>query len=247
MPFTPAHAALVLPPFRSRYFSVTGLTIGSMTPDFEYFIRMSVNGVYGHTFPGLFFFDVPVGLLLAVTFHQIVKKSLISNLPIYFQSRFYCAPGFNFLAYLKKHYLIFFVSVLVGAVSHIFWDNFTHSDGYFVQHLDIYEDTYIPLYGTRYPLFFALQHISTLIGLGAILISIMLLRPRPEYKANKPSVYYWLSVMVITFVVMSARFAFKSSDLNLGNIVVVSISGFCIALIVTGMYTRFNTQSQSIG
>ena len=37
-----------------------------MVPDFEYFIRMNVKGIYGHTFWGLFYFDIPVALLIAV-------------------------------------------------------------------------------------------------------------------------------------------------------------------------------------
>jgi hypothetical protein len=42
MPFTFAHPAIVLPlkHLPKRWYSLTGLIIGSMTPDFEYFIRM---------------------------------------------------------------------------------------------------------------------------------------------------------------------------------------------------------------
>ena len=53
MPFTPAHTALVLPFIQKRYLSATGLIAGSVAPDFEYFFKMSTNGVHGHTIPGL--------------------------------------------------------------------------------------------------------------------------------------------------------------------------------------------------
>jgi hypothetical protein len=241
MPFTPAHSAIVLPFISSRYFSATGLIAGSVAPDFEYFIRMSVEGE--HTLYGLFYFDTPVALALAVLFHLVIKKSFITNLPAFFRHRFYCALPFNFLKYLKKHYIIVLMSILMGAFSHILWDSFTHGDGYFAQRLDIYDKTYMTFFGIRYPLFFALQHISTLVGLSAIIAFIISLKPQPVHNPNKTSWYYWLSVMLITFVVMGMRFAIKSSDLNLGNFVVVSISGFCIALIITGMmYSKSNFQ-----
>jgi hypothetical protein len=243
MPFTPAHPAIVLPFLRSRYFSATGLIMGSMAPDFEYFIRMNTGSEHGHTLPGLFYFDLPVSLLFATLFHLVVKKSLVSNLPVFFQHRFCCSFRFNFLIYLKKHYLIFMLSVLAGAFTHILWDSFTHNTGYFAQRLDVYKNTFISFLGIRYPLFFVLQQLSTLLGLVIVLTFIIFLKPQFVQKSNKPSLYYWLSVMLITFVVTGIRFAFKSSDLNLGNFVVVSISGFCVALIVAGMYPRFNFQS----
>jgi len=42
MPFTFSHPAIVLPlaTLRRQWISATGLIIGSITPDFEYFIRM---------------------------------------------------------------------------------------------------------------------------------------------------------------------------------------------------------------
>ncbi|MEG1227787.1 MAG: DUF4184 family protein, partial [Flavobacterium sp.] len=32
-----------------KWFSLTGLVIGSMIPDFEYFIRMRIQSIYSHT------------------------------------------------------------------------------------------------------------------------------------------------------------------------------------------------------
>jgi hypothetical protein len=83
MPFTPAHSAIVLPFVRinPKYVSATGLIIGSLTPDFEYFFKMSVNGVHGHTLPGLLYFDLPVATALALVFHLVVKRNFINNVP----------------------------------------------------------------------------------------------------------------------------------------------------------------------
>lgn len=58
MPFTFSHPAIILP-FKylpNRWISMTGLIIGSLTPDFEYFIRMKIESYYSHTNAGLFLF-----------------------------------------------------------------------------------------------------------------------------------------------------------------------------------------------
>ena len=79
MPFTAAHPAIVLPLIKRnpRMVSATGLIAGSLAPDFEYFLKLSVNGVHGHTLWGLIYFDIPVAAFLAVLFHALVKNNLI--------------------------------------------------------------------------------------------------------------------------------------------------------------------------
>lgn len=233
MPFTPAHPAILLPFFRSRYASVTGLIAGSMAPDFEYFLRMNVKGEYGHTIAGSFYFDLPVALAIAWVFHLLVRESFIRNLPAFFQNRFSCVVLFDFKSFLKKHFLIFLLSAWVGAISHIFWDGFTHNDGYFARHLSIYKGPSIPFLGTNYPLFFALQQISSLLGLAAIFIYICFLPRGAQKQKAKPSFYYWMSITLVTFIVTGIRFSIRSEDLSLGSVAEVSITGFCAGLIIT--------------
>ncbi|AIK36171.1 hypothetical protein BG07_3819 [Bacillus pseudomycoides] len=56
MPFTFAHPAAVIPFCKKqRYVSVTALVLGSMVPDFEYFLHFRPYGVIGHTFRVLLF------------------------------------------------------------------------------------------------------------------------------------------------------------------------------------------------
>ena len=110
MPFTPAHPAIILPLIRWRYFSATGLIVGSLSPDFEYFFKMSVDSIHSHSRMGLFYFDLPVTIVLALLFHQLVKVNLIGNLPAFLQKRFQDTLHFNFLKYLKRNWWIFLYS-----------------------------------------------------------------------------------------------------------------------------------------
>jgi hypothetical protein len=55
MPFTFSHPAIILPLayLPKKWYSMTGLVIGSLVPDFEYFLRMSMAGYHSHTIAGL--------------------------------------------------------------------------------------------------------------------------------------------------------------------------------------------------
>jgi hypothetical protein len=90
MPFTFSHPAAVLPLkyLPKKWFSVTGLVVGSLTPDFEYFIRMRIYSSLSHTWTGLFFFDLPLAIILASVFHLLVKDQLIESLTHFLHARF---------------------------------------------------------------------------------------------------------------------------------------------------------------
>jgi hypothetical protein len=235
MPFTPGHPAIILPLIRSRYFSATGLIIGSLSPDFEYFFKMSVNGIHGHTKAGLLYFDLPVTIILSIVFHQVVKGNLIGNLPVSFQRRFQDTLNLDFLTYLKANWVIFLISALVGAASHIFWDSFTHNNRFFVrQFADFYSSTSISFQGVSYPLFYVLQQISTVVGLTVVSFYILVKKPVQGGEVVTPRVSYWLLVLAIAIVVLRLRFFIDPSAYNLGNVVVTSITGLLIGVVCCG-------------
>lgn len=235
MPFTGAHPAIILPFVRLNpgYISATGLVIGSVSPDFEYFLKMDVSSRYSHTISGIFYFDIPVTILLAFVFHLVVKRNLIMNLPAGLQKRFQDLFRSNFKEYFKNHVLVFILCAVAGAAIHILWDSFTHNDTYFANRLDFINDKFVPILGTRYPMFFVLQQISTAVGLSAIVIYIICMKPE-DIKTYKPSWNYWIWVIAIVSVTFAVRFMISSRDLSLANIVVTSVSGFLIAFVAMG-------------
>ncbi len=159
MPFTFSHPALVLPlSFLPRHwFSMTGLIIGSLTPDFEYFLRMKIQSDYSHTLSGLFWFDLPLGILLTFIFHNIVRNSLFDNLPSTLYTRFASFKKFDWNYYFTRNWFVVIISIIIGAASHIFWDSFTHFDGYFVQTIpDLSKST--DIYGIKIQVLKKLQH-----------------------------------------------------------------------------------------
>jgi hypothetical protein len=246
MPFTPAHVSIVLPflKYDKRYVSATGLIIGSMAPDFEYFLRMNVEGTMGHTFWGLLYFDVPVAIFFAFVFHKIVRHNLIVNLPAFLQLRFKSLLQFNFPQYFRRYFYVFIISAWLGALSHVFWDSFTHFNGYFVRHIPFMKTLFVKFSGTRYPIWFILQHVSTIIGLLILSLYVYSISPQPSDVSTKPSLLYWILMIGIASAVVFIRFTVRSSDYGLGNVIVTCISGIGVALIVCGL-VRFNHRVSS--
>lgn len=241
MPFTPAHPAIVLPFIKRKYFSATGLIVGSVSPDFEYFFKASVSGVHGHTLPGIFYFDLPVAVFVSFVFHLLVKESLINNLPGFLQSRLQPLLLLNFTDFIRKHYLVFLGSVILGASSHIFWDGFTHNGKFFVEYLPIYKGTYVPFQGVNYPLWYALQHISTVVGGIILAIYIYCLPVSSSQKVTEPRLVYWVVLIAMALVLFVLRFTIFSTKFDLGNAVVTSISALLLAMCLISSIPYFNT------
>jgi Domain of unknown function (DUF4184) len=237
MPFTPAHTAIVLPFLRinPERVSATALVIGSVAPDFEYFLKMSVNGQHSHTFLGIFYFDIPVTIGLAFLFHEVVKKNLISNLPAFFQYRFQLLLQLDFKEHFKRYYWVVIISAGIGSFSHIFWDAFTHNDGFFAQRITLYKHMVVPFDGVRYPLFYGLQHISTYVGLTIVMTYIFLLKPDKNTVICSPLILYWLLIILISSLVIFLRFFFDNKSPDLGNVVVSSVSAILFAALVCGL------------
>lgn len=240
MPFTPAHAAIVLPLIRQQKFSATALIVGSMAPDFEYFFKMSVSSEHSHTLAGLFYFDIPIVILLSLIFHTVAKRNLILNLPSFLQRRFLHTLQLDFVQYIRQHWIIFLCSAVLGATSHIVWDSFTHSAGYFVQELPFFQSIRIPYDGARYPLFYALQHISTFTGLFIVLVYIICMPMAPAAVA-RPKVLYWIVLTIITAICVWIRYSIHPENMHIGNRVVSIISGMCLGVMIAGFVNFKNT------
>lgn len=234
MPFTLSHTALVLPLYRKRYFSATALIVGSVAPDFEYFFKMGVNSYYSHTIAAIFYYNIPVAVFLSFVFHLVVKRNLLHNLPPYFQRRFQDTLNFDIKTFFKEHWLMFLISAMIGAASHIFWDSFTHGSGYFVKRLSIYKGNYIPFDGVKYPLFYALQYISTGVGLIVLALFIIYKKNDESIVVYRPQLKYWLIFSAIVVLAMALRFIPFPEDIEVGSVIVSIISSACMAGIICG-------------
>jgi hypothetical protein len=238
MPFTFSHPAIILPLtyLPKKWYSLTGLVVGSLAPDFEYFLRMKVQSNYSHTFIGLFWFDLTLGLLLAFLFHNFARDPLFDNLPLILKSRLEVFQHFHWNAYFKENWIVVSVCVLIGAASHLFWDGFTHEHGYFAETIPGLTNA-INVLGRQIPIFKILQHSSTLVGGLIIVYSLLKLLKDQNVKAEI-NLKYWSILIFLTFVIISVRLL-NGLDYKLyGHVIVTGIAASLISLVLTPWIVR---------
>ena len=246
MPFTFSHPAIVLPLtfLPRRWYSFTGLVIGSLTPDFEYFLRMRIESKYSHTLGGIFWFDLPLGIILSYLFHHIVRDRLFDNLPTVLSARLSRFKHVDWHSYFKTNWLIVLISIFIGAVSHLFWDSFTHDHGYFVQNIPALTNT-LDILGLHLPVLKILQHGSTFVGGLVILFALFRLTPDKSV-TGKLNLNYWGIFTMLTLTIIALRL-FNGLDIKqYGNVIVTAISAGLISLTVTPFLTKTNKAQREI-
>ncbi|OMF36720.1 hypothetical protein BK133_08735 [Paenibacillus sp. FSL H8-0548] len=164
MPHTFAHPLFAAPLKKIiPSLSLTGLILGSMSPDFEYFVSMQPFRSIGHSVLGLLLLVLPACIAFSLVFHRIVKPALPELLPDIGSMKPYAA-------YLNRpwslatwqEWMRFILSVIIGFLTHVFVDHFTHSSGWFVQRIPFLQKIII---GDE--LYHILQHFLTLSGFAA--------------------------------------------------------------------------------
>ena len=83
MPFTLAHPAAAVPLARAlgHRAVLSALVIGTMVPDFWRFMPFEMRRADSHSVAGFFWFCLPVGLLVYLVYHLLMKRPLLDLLP----------------------------------------------------------------------------------------------------------------------------------------------------------------------
>ena len=180
MPATFAHPAAVLPFhfFGRQWFNFTALVIGSMTPDFGYYVRRFDVATYAHSFSGTIVFCVPVGLLAFAIFRPL-RAPLCDLLPEPHRSALTPLTTAR-LSLTTRTFFVLCVSVLIGAWTHTIADSCTHKTGWVVQHVPWMQTTLFHSGAADFPVHQLLQHAgSTLGSLALIGTYVVWLRHQP--------------------------------------------------------------------
>lgn len=156
MPFTFSHPIAAIP-FARFGLPLSALIIGSMTPDFPYFLHGSTSAQYGHSLIGTLLFCVPAGLFALWLWHRVLDVPLRSLLPTCVQRKLPRAANI-FRFWPTKQLLLIIIALLIGALTHIVWDSFTHANGFMVRNwAGLREPIFTHSHGTVY-VFKVLQH-----------------------------------------------------------------------------------------
>ncbi|MEK5038496.1 DUF4184 family protein [Sporosarcina sp. FSL K6-3457] len=242
MPLTFAHPAAILPFSRkSRYIHFSALVLGSMAPDFEYFLKGRPMGEIGHTFAGFVWFNLPLVILIYFIYRIFVHETLFSHLPICLQDSHPKSIDSNGIVKI----VVFCYSALFGMVTHIVWDSFTHINGYMVLEFPEFFTFSANIYGFSIPLYKFLQHGSTLLGLTIILI-YMYVRASSQknhsrnHVSTKHKLIFWssTSLLAVVFVFLWYLMDYVSIS-SYGVVVVRMIDSFLLSLLVSSLAFKY--------
>ena len=165
MPFTISHAAAVLPLqriTRSRI-PLAALMIGSMSPDFSYFLPFDLGRTSTHDFDGMFMFCWPVGLVLWLLFVKLLERPTVELLPAAWRERI---P--RSLPVTPRALLLASLGILIGAMTHIAWDSFTHANTQINNLFPVLDTELFEFHGHPIRVYFVLQYASSVAGLLAL-------------------------------------------------------------------------------
>lgn len=245
MGFTFSHPALILPVryLPRKIYSLNGLIVGSMIPDFEYFIRLDNISTFGHTFTGLFLFDLPAALFVLIIYHQIIRPTLVKNLPSFLKSRLANFSTFNFINYIKSNWAIVIFSILFGALTHIFWDGFTSANGYFVMDNPIME-TRIKLFDIEFYTYKIIKHLSSLIGC-IILLFLFFELPVVKNHSLKPDKNYWILFILLIISISLFQLLPYLPSIPPDKLIKKLVSSSLFSLLLLSLYYKISLKKEN--
>lgn len=166
VPFTISHAAAVLPLQRTGIsrLPLAALMIGSMSPDFAYFLPAVLNRASSHDLEGIFLFCLPVGLALWLLFARLIERPTIELLPSPWRER---VPRSD-ATFSPRVLALASLAVVLGALTHVAWDAFTHAgtpvtNAFAFFNAEVFQAGNRPVHVYR-----VLQYLSSVIGLMAL-------------------------------------------------------------------------------
>ena len=178
MPFTPAHAVVALPFVRTPLVPAA-IAIGAMTPDIPLFFRTWPSYALTHSWIGVVTIDLVLAFALVLVWRLVLRPAVIPLTPRWFALRWprewltgrgsgwwslwggrRASAGKRVVAGV---WLV--ASMLLGALTHVVWDAFTHTDRWGTHLIPFLDERTGPFYNAD------IAHwVSSFFGLGVIAI-----------------------------------------------------------------------------
>jgi Domain of unknown function (DUF4184) len=154
MPFTLAHPAAVLP-LRWLGLPVAAMVAGSMSPDVPIYVPWPVGYAFTHSLAGVFTADLALSVVALVVWFAMLRDPLVDLAPASVRERL--VPRAR---YSVRQWVLTPLAAVVGALSHVVWDDFTHQGRWGVTHIAWLRKEHAGLVGYKWA-----QYASGVVGL----------------------------------------------------------------------------------
>ena len=160
------------------------LVIGSMAPDMAYVLNGSRVSVWAHGFPGVALFCVPVTLAVSWLVARVVSPVFWDHLP---DARPFRLHDYRGMSVHRFAWGWAAFSALIGALTHVMLDHFTHDWGWFARHVDWYHSVVVnDFLGRQWTVFRLMQYMGHVVG--SVLCLWMLGRYGRQRWTNAPRI-----------------------------------------------------------
>ena len=201
MPFTLSHPIATLPLrwLTGGRLPLSALFIGAMVPDIAYFIALTPTGTLGHTLTGVIIEGLPAGMILYLMWRYLLRTPLCALLPSAMSCR--VMPSRELPRGALVTLLLVPTAILLGALTHLLWDSFTHPGAWGVTRLPLLEERLGPL-----PLYKWNQYLGGALGaLGLMLWGGWRLRAAsPRELVDSERVTVRVRVVAVGFIALCA-------------------------------------------
>lgn len=223
VPFTLAHPVAVLPLRRFLWFP--GLVAGAVAPDVGYYL------------PVLPTHDVLGGSLAAVVLllvGRLLLPSVMAVAPEFVRVRVARPGGF-------RQPVVRALSIVVGVLTHLLWDGFTQTDGWFVRRWDWLDITVVG----PHRLYNVIGYVSSLGGL--VLLAWMAARCPKVHdwpsRTGKSRYKFWIFVALAAAIGVTWSLSDPVSQISLYDwvrrLLLGLIQGVSVAVVVHAVLWRF--------
>ncbi|BCY17369.1 hypothetical protein hrd7_12180 [Leptolinea sp. HRD-7] len=257
MPLTTSHPAAVIA-LKRLNLDLSAMVIGSMTPDFVYFIPGCLPlSDYSHTISGILILGIPLGLAVLAIFQYLIKYPALTLIPSGHQERIYRVTGL-YTFFPAKRFLMIAASILIGELTHVFWDSFTHLDGFVVMRVAALRAHLTFPVLTGVPVYLVLQHGSTVVGMLLLIWwyigwyrRTVPTRVPPELMVASRQKTMILSVMAVLAAMISIISAFTRTNIFQSTLqrldffrvgYIVLVASFVVELVLYGIARQWRAR-----
>lgn len=222
MPVTIAHPAAVLP-LRGLGLPLSAMVIGSMAPDLPVFSRSW--GIYGytHSLAGILTVDLVLTLVLLLGWDRWGRDALVDTAPALVRDRLPARARIG-----AKAWLLAPLAAVLGSVTHVVWDAFTHRGRWGVRNVEWLHEMHGPLRGEQWA-----QHASGVVGITVVGLALLAVvrrpvlagppRPRRLPAATLPAAIGVASVLSVGTFLTGLDGAFESAAFDAAVVGIVAL------------------------
>lgn len=251
MPFTISHAAAALPVHalgQSRL-PLAALMVGTMAPDFVFFLPWDIYRTDTHSLAGLFSFCLPAGMFAWLYYVLLLERPTLAFLPDDWRTRIQPTGALGVRALFGAA-----ISILLGSLTHLAWDAFTHATP-LGEAIPALRDSLFGAGGPHVPVYFVFQVLSSVFGLVVLAAWAWRIRKKPLAPADEvvaeltPRVSNderYLAVLFIAVVSIAGGFFGAESMGSLFHMLIGMMSGAAAAWSMLAVAVRFRSRTLRI-